>query len=65
MKKVPDSLGGIVCSFMFAVLIAVANAEDKRTISFAEFLKVGLPVTYLTLTVGFLWLLFRFVVLGS
>jgi hypothetical protein len=30
-----------------------------------EFLKVGLPVTYLTLTVGFLWLLFRFVVLGN
>ncbi len=34
-------------------------------ISFVEFLKVGLPVTYLTLTAGFLWLLFRFVILGS
>jgi Na+/H+ antiporter NhaD/arsenite permease-like protein len=34
-------------------------------ISFGEFLKVGLPVTYMTLTAGFLWLLFRFVVLGG
>jgi len=33
-------------------------------ISFVEFLKVGLPVTYLTLTAGFLWLLLRFVVFG-
>jgi Na+/H+ antiporter NhaD/arsenite permease-like protein len=31
-------------------------------ISFVEFLKVGLPVTYLTLAAGFLWLLLRFVV---
>ncbi len=34
-------------------------------ISFGEFLKVGLPVTYLTLTAGFLWLILRFVWLGS
>lgn len=34
-------------------------------ISFQEFLKVGLPVTYLTLAAGFLWLLLRFVILGS
>jgi Na+/H+ antiporter NhaD/arsenite permease-like protein len=34
-------------------------------ISFVEFLKVGLPVTYLTLAAGFLWLLLRFVVFGS
>jgi len=34
-------------------------------ISFVEFLKVGLPVTYLTLAAGFLWLLFRFVVFGN
>jgi hypothetical protein len=25
-----------------------------------EFLKVGLPVTYITLTIGFLWLIIRF-----
>jgi Na+/H+ antiporter NhaD/arsenite permease-like protein len=29
-------------------------------ISFKEFLKVGLPVTYITLIVGFLWLIIRF-----
>ena len=34
-------------------------------ISFVEFLKIGLPVTYLTLTAGFLWLLVRFVVFGG
>jgi len=34
--------------------------QTEYPISFKEFLKVGLPVTYLTLTVGFLWLLIRF-----
>lgn len=34
-------------------------------ISFMEFLKVGLPVTYLTLAAGFLWLLVHFVLFGS
>ena len=34
--------------------------QTDYPISFKEFLKVGLPVTYLTLTVGFLWLLIRF-----
>ncbi|MDH5508355.1 MAG: SLC13 family permease, partial [Anaerolineae bacterium] len=29
-------------------------------ISFKEFMKVGLPVTYLTLLVGYIWLLIRF-----
>jgi Na+/H+ antiporter NhaD/arsenite permease-like protein len=29
-------------------------------ISFAEFLKVGLPVTLFTLGTGFLWLIIRF-----
>ena len=38
------------------------TAQAGRPILFVEFLKVGLPVTYLTLIVGFLWLLIRFVV---
>jgi len=49
-----------------ANLVTAGITEQAGSpISFVEFLKVGLPVTYLTLTVGFLWLLLRFVVLGS
>jgi len=49
-----------------ANLVTAGITEQAGSpISFVEFLKVGLPVTYLTLTVGFLWLLFRFIVLGS
>jgi Na+/H+ antiporter NhaD/arsenite permease-like protein len=48
-----------------ANLVTAGITEQAGSpISFGEFLKVGLPVTYLTLTVGFLWLLIRFVVLG-
>ena len=44
-----------------ANLVTAGITEQANTpITFKEFLKVGLPVTYLTLTVGFLWLLFRF-----
>jgi Na+/H+ antiporter NhaD/arsenite permease-like protein len=35
-------------------------SQAGSPISFKEFLKVGLPVTYITLTAGFLWLLLRF-----
>ncbi|MDF1500854.1 MAG: SLC13 family permease [Anaerolineales bacterium] len=35
-------------------------SQAGSPISFKEFMKVGLPVTYITLTAGFLWLLFRF-----
>jgi Na+/H+ antiporter NhaD/arsenite permease-like protein len=49
-----------------ANLVTAGITEQAGSpISFVEFLKVGLPITYLTLAVGFLWLLFRFVVLGS
>ncbi len=41
------------------VTAGITNQTDYP-ISFKEFLKVGLPVTYLTLTVGFIWLLIRF-----
>ena len=44
-----------------ANLVTAGITEQANTpITFKEFLKVGLPVTFLTLTVGFLWLLFRF-----
>jgi len=36
------------------------TAQAGRPISFIAFLKVGLPVTFLTLVVGFIWLLIRF-----
>jgi Na+/H+ antiporter NhaD/arsenite permease-like protein len=49
-----------------ANLVTAGITEQAGSpISFAEFLKVGLPVTYLTLTVGVLWLLFRFILLGN
>lgn len=49
-----------------ANLVTAGITEQAGSpISFTEFLKVGMPVTYLTLTAGFLWLLVRFVLLGS
>lgn len=42
------------------LVTAGITRQTDTPISFAEFLKVGLPVTYLTLAVGFLWLLIRF-----
>ncbi len=49
-----------------ANLVTAGITEQAGSpISFGEFLKVGLPVTYLTLATGCLWLLFRFLVLGS
>jgi Na+/H+ antiporter NhaD/arsenite permease-like protein len=44
-----------------ANLVTAGITEQAGSpISFAEFLKVGLPVVYLTLTMGYLWLLLRF-----
>jgi Na+/H+ antiporter NhaD/arsenite permease-like protein len=42
------------------LVTAGITEQTDYAISFKEFLKVGLPVTYLTLTVGFIWLLIRF-----
>jgi len=42
------------------LVTAGITEQTDYPISFKEFLKVGLPVTYITLTVGFLWLLIRF-----
>lgn len=47
-------------------LVAAGISERAGSpISFQEFLKIGLPVTYLTLISGFLWLLLRFVIVGG
>ena len=43
------------------LVTAGITAQAGRPMAFGAFLKVGLPVTYLTLAVGFLWLLIRFV----
>lgn len=40
-------------------------AQTDSPISFKEFMRIGLPVTYLTLTIGYLWLLLHFVIFGS
>jgi Na+/H+ antiporter NhaD/arsenite permease-like protein len=42
------------------LVTAGITQQTDSPISFKEFLKIGLPVTYLTLAVGFLWLLIRF-----
>ena len=45
-----------------ANLVTAGITEQAGSpISFVEFLKIGLPVTFLTLTVGFLWLVYHFV----
>lgn len=49
-----------------ANLVTAGITEQAGSkISFSEFLKIGLPVTYLTLSAGFLWLLVRFILLGN
>lgn len=42
------------------LVTAGITEQTEYPISFVGFLKVGLPVTYLTLAVGFLWLLIHF-----
>jgi Na+/H+ antiporter NhaD/arsenite permease-like protein len=42
------------------LVTAGITAQAGRPMAFAAFLKVGLPVTFLTLAVGFLWLMIRF-----
>jgi Na+/H+ antiporter NhaD/arsenite permease-like protein len=43
------------------LVTAGITAQAGRPIAFASFLKVGLPVTFLTLIIGYIWLLIRFV----
>ena len=42
------------------LVTAGITAQANTPISFKSFLLVGLPVTFITLTVGFIWLLIRF-----
>jgi Na+/H+ antiporter NhaD/arsenite permease-like protein len=42
------------------LVTAGITAQAGSPISFKEFLKIGLPVTYITLFIGYLWLLIRF-----
>ena len=42
------------------LVTAGITEQTDSPITFVEFLKVGLPVTYITLTIGFLWLIIRF-----
>lgn len=47
------------------LVTAGISRQGGTPISFGEFMRIGLPVTYLTLGAGFLWLVLRFVVLGG
>ncbi|MDA1329661.1 MAG: SLC13 family permease [Chloroflexi bacterium] len=51
---------GLLISAEANLLTAGITRQADNPISFTDFLKVGLPVTFLTLTAGFLWLLVRF-----
>jgi Na+/H+ antiporter NhaD/arsenite permease-like protein len=42
------------------LVTAGITQQAGSPISFKEFLKVGLPVTYITLTAGFIWMILRF-----
>lgn len=51
---------GLLISAEANLVTAGITTQADMPISFKDFLKIGLPVTYLTLTAGFLWLLLRF-----
>lgn len=42
------------------LVTAGVTSQTSTPITFREFIKIGLPVTYITLAIGFLWLLIRF-----
>ena len=42
------------------LVTAGITEQADNPISFKSFVKIGLPVTYITLAVGFIWLLIRF-----
>jgi Na+/H+ antiporter NhaD/arsenite permease-like protein len=43
------------------LVTAGITAQAGKPIAFSSFMKVGLPVTFLTLIIGYIWLLIRFV----
>jgi Na+/H+ antiporter NhaD/arsenite permease-like protein len=47
------------------LVTAGITAQAGSAITFKEFARVGLPVTFLTLTTGFIWLIIRFIFLGG
>ncbi len=53
---------GFLISAEANLVTAGITAQADSPISFKEFMKVGLPVTYLTLLAGFLWLAIRFAI---
>ncbi len=42
------------------LVTAGITAQTDSPITFREFVKIGLPVTYITMIIGYLWLLIRF-----
>jgi Na+/H+ antiporter NhaD/arsenite permease-like protein len=56
---------GLLISAEANLVTAGITAQADSPISFKEFMKVGLPVTYLTLLAGFLWLAIRFAIFSS
>ena len=42
------------------LVTAGITAQTDNPITFKEFMRVGLPVTYLTLLIGYIWLMIRF-----
>lgn len=56
---------GFLISAEANLVTAGITAQADSPISFKEFLQVGLPITYLTLIAGFLWLAIRFSIFGS
>lgn len=56
---------GFLISAEANLVTAGITAQADSPISFKEFMKVGLPVTYLTLLAGFLWLAIRFAIFSS
>jgi len=48
--------GNLTITGSVANIIVVEKARQEATISFSDYFRIGLPVTVLTLTVGWLWL---------
>jgi Na+/H+ antiporter NhaD/arsenite permease-like protein len=48
--------GNLTITGSVANIIVVEGARKEAAITFSDYFQVGLPVTVLTLTVGWLWL---------
>ena len=62
MGKMGAAMGGngLLIGAEANLVTAGITSQAGTPISFGEFLKVGLPVTFLTLAIGFIWLIIRF-----